>query len=50
MQQVRIYNMSNRSEKKLKNQEKIREESHQLEFQESSTHPKTLQYIRIHAK
>jgi hypothetical protein len=27
--------MSNRSEKKLKNQEKIREESHQLEFQES---------------
>jgi len=35
MQQVRIHSMSNDSEKKLENQEGIREESHQLELQES---------------
>ena len=35
MQQVRIYNMSDKSEKKLKNQEEAGGESHQLEFQES---------------
>ena len=35
MQQVRIHSMSNDSEKELKNQEEVGEESHQLEFQES---------------